>query len=144
MSRPVGTTVRVVDFLKCFPVRRQAALKDVTKLLNRIRKSLQAYAMARPSIRFSLKVLKAKNEKYNWAYAPKSGASVTDAATKIFGKKLTDQCNWLTWTSPVVPGLPEDSEGDDQMRQAAAHHYRIEALLPKPKCGESRAAALFT
>lgn len=56
---------------------------------------LQAYALARPNIRFSLRVLKAKTVTGNFIYAPKAGASsVQDAALKIFGNNCTSQCSW--------------------------------------------------
>ena len=90
-SHAVGTTIRIVDFLKSIPVRRQTALKQTTKDLFSIRKTIQAYALARPAIRYSLKVLKAKNDKANFTYAPKAEASVSDAATKIFGMKVVEQ-----------------------------------------------------
>ncbi|KAI4178567.1 MAG: hypothetical protein LQ346_007404, partial [Caloplaca aetnensis] len=66
VSQPVGTTIRVTEFLKGLPVRRQTALKDATKQLAKVKRTLQAYAFARPSVRLSLKVLKAKSDKNNW------------------------------------------------------------------------------
>ena len=80
--------------------------------------------MARPSVRFSLKVLKAKSEKGNLMYAPKAEASTTDAATKIFGNRTTEQCQWKLWSSPSA-----DHQGIDQ------EIYKLECLLPKPQCG---------
>ncbi|KAL9579343.1 MAG: hypothetical protein Q9203_006735 [Teloschistes exilis] len=73
-------------------VSLKTALKDSAKQLTKIKRTLQAYALARPSARLALKVLKAKNDKDNWTYAPKHEASVSDAAVKIIGKKATDQC----------------------------------------------------
>lgn len=133
VSQAVGTTVRVTDFLKSLPVRRQTALKDATKQLAKIKRTLQAYALARPSIRMSLKVLKAKNDKSNWMYAPKSEASVADAAVKIIGKRVSDQCQWTVWSSdsPSIPTplacteLPADSDPS----------YKIEAFIPKADSG---------
>ncbi|KAL8721993.1 MAG: hypothetical protein Q9225_001428 [Loekoesia sp. 1 TL-2023] len=133
VSQAVGTTVRVTDFLKNLPVRRQTALKDSTKQLMKIKRNLQAYAFARPSVRLSLKVLKAKNEKGNWVYAPKSGANVSDAAVKIVGKKVSDQCQWVIWepdkrSTPVatsISGTTKQSTNSDTT-------YKMEALIPKP------------
>lgn len=136
MSHPVGTTVRVNNFLKFLPVRRQASLKDTNKLLNEVKKRLQTYSMARSSVRFSLKILKAKNEKGNWTYAPKPNASITDAATKVFGKRLSDQCQWLLWTPASKRLAAESSEVVEMNRSASSDGpYKIEALLPRANCG---------
>ncbi|KAL9610013.1 MAG: hypothetical protein Q9167_005255 [Letrouitia subvulpina] len=135
VSYPVGTTIRVKNFLKFLPVRRQASLKDTNKLLNEVKKRLQTYSMARPSVRFSLKILKAKNEKGNWTYAPKPNASVTDAATKMFGKRLSDQCQWLLWTQASNRRPVESSEVGGMIRSASLEGpYQLEALLPRANC----------
>src|SRR5690242_19515077 len=55
---------------------------------------MQAYALARPSTRFRLHVLKTKNNKGDFVYAPKADASVEDAAIKVIGKSCTLQCDW--------------------------------------------------
>ncbi|KAK0867057.1 hypothetical protein LTS02_004412 [Friedmanniomyces endolithicus] len=93
-SLPVGTTVRVTDFIKSNPVRRQRTLKDAERCLKSVKQTLQAYAFARPHVRFSLRVLKAKSEKSNYMYAPKPGGSVEDAALKIVGSACVSQCTW--------------------------------------------------
>ena len=116
IAHPVGTTVRVTDFLKHLPVRRQTALKSVPKILAKIRSLLQAYALARPAVRFSLKVLKAKNEKLNWLYAPSSGAGggkVVDAALKVVGQVAVAQCEWVSWSSDA--GLRQDGLDEQQV-----------------------------
>ena len=74
-STAVGTTVKITDFIKSNPVRRQVALKHTDQSLKRIKHILQSFAFARPHVRFSLKVLKAKNDKGNWMYAPKAGGN---------------------------------------------------------------------
>ncbi|KAL8686986.1 MAG: hypothetical protein Q9218_006720, partial [Villophora microphyllina] len=135
VSQPVGTTVRITDFLKSLPVRRQTALKDATKQLAKIKRTLQAYALARPSVRLGLKVLKAKNEKDNWTYAPKSEASVSDAAIKIVSKKVTDQCQWVVWhaerpSTRLALNFGEDTEGHTDHDP----DYNVEAMIPRPGC----------
>lgn len=56
---------------------------------------LQAYALARPTVRMSMRVLKTKIERLDFVYAPKGGAaSVQDAAMKIVGKDCALQCSW--------------------------------------------------
>jgi len=117
-SHPVGTTIRLVELFNLLPVRKQTALKAATKSLTRIKRVMQAYALARPAVRFSLRILKAKNEKSNWLYAPKADASVEDAAIKVVGKDCATQCVWHA----------SNHEG-----------YEIEALLPR---GDANVSAI--
>lgn len=134
ISLPVGTTVRINGFLNPIPVRRQTALKTATKSLIKIKKLLQAYALARPSVRFTLKVLKAKNDTGNWIYAPKYGEYILEAARRIIGRDVVDQCQWKVYE-------PSHTDADEKL---AAHgdpvqaegSYKIEALLPKSKYGK--------
>ena len=93
-SLPVGTTVKITDFIKAHPVRRQVALKAADKTLGKIKQTLKAYAFARPHVRLSLRVIKAKNDKGNWMYAPKAGGNAEDAAFKIVGSACATQCTW--------------------------------------------------
>lgn len=132
VSQPVGTTVRITELMKKLPVRRQTALKASAKSIAKIRRLLHAYAYARPSLRLSLKVLKAKNDKSNWVYAPASGDTVLDAALKIGGSKLVDQCQWRVWKSSVNDN---SSIADVETNENNGRFYKIEALLPSPTCG---------
>ncbi|KAJ5218074.1 uncharacterized protein N7498_000173 [Penicillium cinerascens] len=114
-SHPAGTTMRITDFLKYIPVRRQTALKDATKTLAKFKGLLQSYAFAHPTTRFSIKVLKAKNENNNWMYVPSPDAGIVDAAMRIVGRDVSSCC--------VVQKLP--SESSDQSG------YDALAFLPK-------------
>jgi DNA mismatch repair ATPase MutL len=125
-SHPIGTTVRVQEFLTNIPVRRQAALKATTIVSTNVRKLLSAYAFARPEVRFSFKVLKAKNEKANWSYAPNSAnSSLTEAASKIVGKDVASRLLLATSASLDQPDAGNASE------------YRLEVLLVDPRSGMS-------
>ncbi|KAI4168445.1 MAG: hypothetical protein LQ343_006395 [Gyalolechia ehrenbergii] len=133
VSQAVGTAIRVTDFLRTFPVRRQTALKDPTKQLAKVKRMLQAYALARPAVRLGMKVLKAKNDKGNWTYAPKSDANVGDAATKIFGRKVSDQCQWVVWnTDQRSLDIARDVSAATDHSTNPGAAYRVEALIPKP------------
>ena len=131
----MGTTVRVVDFLKSVPVRRQITLKAPAKLLSKIKRLIQAYALTRPTIRFSLKVLKARNDKGNWMYAPKNGAIpeavLTNAAMQVVGKKAVEESKWTAWSSSSIGDQTRTAEVE-----ADPSVYIIEALLPTPLCGQ--------
>lgn len=93
-STAVGTTVKITEFIKSNPVRRQVALKHTDQCLKRVKHLLQAYALSRPHVRLSLKILKAKNDKGNWMYAPKAGGNAEDAAFKVVGAACASQCTW--------------------------------------------------
>ncbi|KGO46266.1 DNA mismatch repair protein, C-terminal [Penicillium expansum] len=129
-SHPVGTTVRITDFLKHIPVRRQTALKGATKNLTRIKKLLQAYAIAQPSKRLSLKVLKAKNENNNWTYAPSADASLSDAALKVAGTDVSASCIMKRLSSQNTAG---NNRGSSDQKE----HEAI-AFLPKTQFDTSK------
>ena len=79
--------------MKSIPVRKQTALKNASKTLAAIKKLLQAYAFARGTVRFSLKVLKGKNEKANWSYTPVDSAEkLRDVAARIVGSDVIGRC----------------------------------------------------
>jgi hypothetical protein len=92
-------------------VRKDLALKGSAKCLAKIKHLIQAYAIARPTIRFRLHVLKAKNSRSDFIYAPKTNANVEDAALKIIGKECALQCDWTAF----------EWEG-----------FELHAFLPKP------------
>lgn len=110
-SHPVGTTVRITNFLTRQPVRKQVALKGTAKTLAKIKQMLQAYAFARPETRLSVRVLKAKNDRDNWTYAPKPDGDMEDTALKVVGKPCVSQCAHFT----------TQSDG-----------FTINAFIPKP------------
>jgi DNA mismatch repair ATPase MutL len=112
----------VQDFLKTIPVRRQTATKDASKTLSDIKKILQAYAFARPTVRISFKVLKAKNDKNNWTYAPSPGTnSLLSAAAKIVGQEVAAHCQLKSWGSKEVSTL--------------ASGYAVDAVVAKEDAG---------
>lgn len=118
----------MTGFLKKIPVRRQTAIKSAAKTLSRIKKLLQAYAMARPGTRLSLKVLNSKTDKDNWTYAPSLTASIVDASRKVVGVETTGQCISRIW--------PEDVEETDLS-------VKLLACLPKPDAGKLRSTDIL-
>jgi DNA mismatch repair protein MutL len=89
-SHPIGTTVSVTKFMYKLPVRKQTFLKESSKTLGKIKELLQAYALARPSIKFSFKVL--KENKASWSYAPRPNDGIREAVSQIIGKEAASQC----------------------------------------------------
>ena len=113
-------------------------------MLAKVRKMLQSYALTRPHLRLSLKILKAKDRKGDWTY-PKGGAlsasrveASFNAATDLFGKKLTSECesSVSSWSSTgeqideIMVEHPGSSASSDEA-------YTLEAIVAKRDCGVS-------
>ena len=131
ISNPVGTTIRVQDFLSSLPVRRQTVLKSANKILYRIKLLLQDYAIAKPVVRITFKVLKAKSEKGNWSYVPKRDAITLDAAGQVYSRSLSAALSTANWPKDqhLVNGTSPGSI------DSPPKVVRIDALLPLPTCG---------
>ncbi|GFF93830.1 isoform 3 of PMS1 protein homolog 1 [Aspergillus udagawae] len=123
-SHPVGTTVRVTDLFKNIPVRRQTVLKSTAKTIARIKKIIQSYAIAQPTIRLSLKVMKAPSEKANWVYAPGKNASLMDAALKVVGTEVASACVTRQW--------PRGNDSDEESGSGTDSSFQLMALLADP------------
>lgn len=115
-----------------------------TKMLAKVKRMLQAYALARPHLRLSLKILKAKDRKGDWTY-PKSGAPSASrleaglhAATDIFGKKLTSHCESI-FSSWSDTGEQIDEPTIEKIGPSASRDewYTLEATMAKQDCGTS-------
>ena len=132
----MGTTVRITNLFKHIPVRRQSASKSAMKTLTRIKKLIQIYAMAQPSKRLLLKVLKAKNENNNWIYAPGRDASITDAALKIAGTDVSSSCVLKKWPS-------EDDVNSEQSQEEHTSGFVLLALLLNLDTGISCCAPYY-
>jgi DNA mismatch repair ATPase MutL len=125
---PVGTTFRVTDFLAKIPVRKHTALKDANKTLQAIKSLLYSLAFARPEVRFSFRVLKAKNEKLNWTYAATPGQSLVEVATKIGGKDVVSSC---VTASTSIENCDPDAHGG----------WKIDCILVSRDAGKFKAHA---
>ena len=126
-SHPVGTSVRVVDLFKHIPVRRQTTLKSTIKTLGKIKKLIQAYAIAQPSKRLCLRVLKAKNEKNNLVYAPGPNPTLMDAAIKIIGMDIASSFIGKKW--PLDDVAVQEAPSEQQI------NFVLTAVLLNPETG---------
>jgi hypothetical protein len=62
----------------------------------KIKRLLQVYALARPSIRLSMKVIKAKSEKGNFLYVPiTASATIREVVSRVIGKDCAAQCKFF-------------------------------------------------
>ncbi|KAI1910258.1 hypothetical protein LOZ39_001858 [Ophidiomyces ophidiicola] len=121
VPQPIGTSIRVSNFLKYFPVRQSAFLKSPSSTLSRVKKMLQQYALCRPYIRFSLKILKQSSV---WVYAPNEKPSLFDAILKIFGGDVAAQCVFVE--SDVADSCLPNYNGTSTLCS------KIQAIVPKP------------
>lgn len=127
-SAPVGTSVSVTALFSRLPVREQVILKKAQKSIVNIKHLLYAYALARPHIRLSFKVI-GRGPKQSWSYSPRPDASVKEAVVQVFGTGVMSQCIWrklITETS-----LEDDASHDGP-------DLVIEAVLPKPQADLSK------
>lgn len=123
-------------------MRRQTAEKNSIKVLAKVKHLLQAYVFARSHLRFSLKVLKAKNDKGNWKYPKIAGIGISKfkpsmftAAEEIIGKRVTDQCQPFStvWSSTGEHIGSTSDNLEASMSQDGT--YTFQAVLAKLECG---------
>lgn len=129
ISAPVGTTVTVAGLFKAIPVREQVAEKEAQKNLAKAKHLFRAYALTRPMIRLSLKVL-GEDIKQAWSYSPRPDASVREAVVQVFGAGVMSECVLKTISTDT------DSMKDGNVR--GGPRMTIEAVLPKPDADLSK------
>ncbi|TAQ85755.1 hypothetical protein B7494_g5904 [Chlorociboria aeruginascens] len=130
-SHPVGTTISITNFLSKLPVRKQTTLKDVAKTHAKIKELIQAYALARCHIKFSLKV--AKSGKGNWSFMPRPNDGIREIFSMVFGRDAALQCleksvSTSEGEDTVVSGVEAGKMSNSSKRSG----FVIEAFLPKP------------
>ncbi|OAX79379.1 hypothetical protein ACJ72_06303 [Emergomyces africanus] len=129
-SHPIGTTVRVSEYLRFVPVRKQTTLKNTSKTISRMKKILNAYVLSRPEIRLCFKILKSRHD-HSWTYASKENATVFDAMLKIVGGEATSQCDTVVW-----PQTQDDEDGflsgSKECNDSNCPVLQLVAITPKP------------
>lgn len=134
-SHPVGTTVSVTNFMAKLPVRKKTFEKEATKSIAKIHRLLQAYALARPSIRLSLKV--SKGGKGSWSFIPHPSGDVREAVLRAISRDTALQCIEMTVQSgerkqsaSLVPEVANNAKGLQQ--------FTMDAFLPSPQADPSK------
>ncbi|KAG6276473.1 hypothetical protein E4U48_001602 [Claviceps purpurea] len=107
VSATVGTTVAATQLFENMLPRQKSLLKEKSKTMSKIQGILKAYALARPHIKWSLKVV--GDSKPVWSYSPASGASGREAILQLFGANLMERCIEISERRPESP-VP-DTEG---------------------------------
>lgn len=142
-SHPVGTTVSVVKFMYKIPVRKQTFEKEATKTLGKISQLLRSYALARPSVRFSLKVT--NGGKGSWSFAPRPNDGIKEAVSQVVGRDAAMECFEKSLTlselhsRDLESGDYDGSDGNIQeISQPLGGCFAIEAFLPKNNANMSK------
>ncbi|CAK7568103.1 MAG: hypothetical protein SEPTF4163_006086, partial [Sporothrix epigloea] len=135
---PVGTTVAVTCLFLRLPVRRKVITQEAAKTVVAMKALLCGYAMARPHLRLSLKVM--KDTVPDWQYSPVAGVfntsgngAMKQAVTRLLGAEVARQCEEIIVStnellgsqaklSQLLGSKPEHKTGD----------YVFEACLPRP------------
>lgn len=135
-SHPVGTTVSVKNFMAKLPVRKKTFEKEAAKSVAKITRLLQAYALARPSIRLSLKV--SKGGKGSWFFIPHPDGDIREAVLRAIGRDTALQCDDV-----VMPPQVEKHTMDPAAKLVTIHatgpeHFTINAFLPAPHADPSK------
>ncbi|KAG9238361.1 putative PMS1 protein like protein [Amylocarpus encephaloides] len=130
-SHPIGTTVCVLNFLSKIPVRKQTALKTAPKTLTKTKELLQAYALARPSVRFGLKIT--KENKGSWSFSPRSNGGIKEAVSQVIGKDASAQCMMKSFVFPdCQTNQDQNPEECTSLRRDPATQYQVDLFLPRP------------
>ncbi|CAD6448015.1 fd0cca7a-cc59-4a19-8483-a8bf0419b1ff [Sclerotinia trifoliorum] len=131
-SHPIGTTVCVMNFMSKLPVRKQTALKEAPKTIGKIQQLVQRYALARVSIKLTLKIV--KGAKGAWSYAPRPHGGIKDSVSLVIGRDTALQCSETSMIFSDSPDLHEGSNVPSGLGAAngvPASHFCLEAFLPR-------------
>ncbi|PBP26415.1 DNA mismatch repair protein [Diplocarpon rosae] len=137
-SHPIGTTVSVSKFLSNLPVRKQTAEKESAKTLKKIKELLCSYALARPRVRFCLKIT--KGGKGSWSYTPRPNDGVKGALSQIIGRDAAAQCIERSLVFSDEGHQSIDLKGDglpnpvqyENLPGSMSNNFVVEVSVPKP------------
>ncbi|KAL3424873.1 DNA mismatch repair protein mutL [Phlyctema vagabunda] len=127
ISHPIGTTVSVAKFMANLPIRKQQALKQATKTLAKLKDLLQSYALARPSVRFNLRIT--KGSKGGWSFSPRPNDGIREAVSQVIGRDAAMQC--------IVRSV-SPNDGDAHQISSKNTQFQLDAFLPKPDADASK------
>ncbi|KAL7932184.1 hypothetical protein V8C35DRAFT_328888 [Trichoderma chlorosporum] len=123
-AAPVGTTVQITKLFEALPARKQYSLKNSAEYIQSTKDLLKAYALARPDLRLSFKVI--GEATHSWSYAPVCAAGVKEATMQILGASLANNCIHVSRNSAC------DQTAPLQLNRQPPEDFILEALIPKP------------
>lgn len=98
VSATVGTTVAATRLFENMPPRKQFILKEKNRTMLKIQNTVKAYALARPYIKWSLKMV--GNTKPMWSYSPARAALGREAILQSFGPNVLRSCTEINEEIP--------------------------------------------
>jgi DNA mismatch repair protein MutL len=146
-SHSIGTTVTVQSFMYKIPVRKKNFEKEAPKTLVKINQLLRSYALARPSVRFSLKIT--EGGKGSWSFAPRPHDGIKEAASLVIGRDAALECTEKSLTSAIhQPNTDSELSGgrdadpsfdeNSYVEDGEYGSFVIEAFLPKSQADPSK------
>ncbi|KAF7856866.1 hypothetical protein EAF04_009627 [Stromatinia cepivora] len=138
-SHPIGTTVCVINFMSKLPVRKQTALKEAPKTIGKIQELVQRYALARLSIKLTLKIV--KGTKGAWSYAPRPHGGTKASVSLVIGRDAALQCSETLLIFPDSPDHPEGSNvpaGVGIANEVVTSRFCLEAFLPRNDADQNK------
>lgn len=90
VSGSVGTAVEVAHLFKSQPVRYKEYLKLAPRTIKKIETMLQSYAMARPRLKLTYKIMGEGTAR--WSYAPSKSGDAREAVMQTYDVDLVSQC----------------------------------------------------
>ncbi|KAK5987364.1 DNA mismatch repair protein PMS1 [Cladobotryum mycophilum] len=126
ISALVGTTVQVSKLFDKLPARKQYVLKNSNKTICEIKDLLRMYALARPCLRLSFKIL--GDPKHAWSYAPVHSSTIHEAALQIFRRDLVTNC--VQVSHKLGSGNLASPQRDIELPSVIT----IDAFIPGPDC----------
>lgn len=135
-SHPVGTTISVKNFMANLPVRKNVFEKEAAKTFAAITRLLQAYALARPSIRLNLKV--SGGGKGSWSFIPHPNGDIREAILRTIGRDIAMQCVESIVPSQYESQATKTAPPPDTNPGSVIENFVVEAFLPNPDADPSK------
>jgi DNA mismatch repair protein PMS2 len=112
-ARPYGTTVRVYELFASMPVRRREAESQKKRELQKAIQILQTYALAAPTVRFSVQWTPKGRERPTLCLATQGKCTLRSCFSLLYGAeqltKLVDLAVIVKWPTPL-PGACTEPE----------------------------------
>ena len=128
LQSSVGTKVQALKLFELLPVRKKQYLKQSHHTIGKVKELVQAYAFARPSLKFTLKIKDAASAA-PFLYFPTTNPTATDVALQLFGVEFASAC-----IHAEAKFLPETSTSQKNSTAKKPCTVAFEVLLPKPGC----------
>lgn len=122
VSAPLGSTIQATQLFENTPVRKQMLLRESARFVTDVKHLMSAYALARKSIRLSLKVFGEVNNR--WSYSPSPSLTDREVLALLFGWQLAPQCLFAS-----TVGSPQGLD-----RQVKDIPFTLQVALPAIDC----------